>query len=45
MDIRKQDWKLFREKVPEWQELYMEKLLKQYIALLSNIGDTWPEED
>lgn len=36
MDIRKQDWKLFREKVPEWQELYMEKLLKQYIALLSD---------
>jgi len=36
MDIRKQDWKLFREKVPEWQELYMEKLLTQYIALLSD---------
>ncbi len=36
MDIRKQDWKLFREKVPEWQELYIEKLLKQYITLLSD---------
>ena len=23
--ISKSDWKLFREKLPEWQEKYMEK--------------------
>ena len=26
MDISKADWKLFREKLPGWQEAYMEKL-------------------
>ena len=25
--ISKSDWKLFREKLPEWQEKYMEKLV------------------
>ncbi|MCD8397967.1 MAG: multidrug transporter [Lachnospiraceae bacterium] len=34
----KRDWALFREKVPEWQEAYMEKLVKEYIALLSGDG-------
>ncbi len=28
------DWKLFRKLVPGWQESYMEKLLKEYAALL-----------
>ena len=36
MDISKKDWKLFREKLPDWQENYMDKLNKQYIELLSN---------
>ena len=35
MDISKHDWKLFREKLPVWQENYMDKLNKEYIALLS----------
>ena len=26
--ISKADWKLFMEKVPEWQEAYMERSLK-----------------
>lgn len=34
IDISKQDWKLFREKLPEWQEAYMEKLIKEYSKLL-----------
>lgn len=37
--ISKQDWKLFREKVPEWQEHYMEQLVKQYVELLSSPGN------
>ena len=37
-DISKADWKLFREKVPEWQEHYMERLTKEYIDLLSSPG-------
>ncbi len=32
--ITKADWKLFMEKVPEWQEAYMERLLKEYVNLL-----------
>lgn len=37
-EISKCDWKLFRERVPEWQERYMEHLAKQYIELLSSPG-------
>lgn len=33
--ISKSDWKLFREKLPEWQEKYMEKLVGEYITFLS----------
>ena len=29
------DWKLFREKLPEWQEAYMERLIKEYTELLA----------
>lgn len=29
------DWKLFRNKIAEWQEAYMERLNKEYIELLS----------
>lgn len=36
--ITKQDWALFRKKVPEWQEAYMEKLVKEYMELLSGEG-------
>ena len=32
--ITKADWKLFMEKVPEWQEAYMERLLKEYVKML-----------
>ena len=30
----KRDWKLFREKIGEWQEHYMEKLVKEYADYL-----------
>lgn len=35
MEPSKKDWKLYREKVAGWQELYMERLIKDYIAYLS----------
>lgn len=34
--ITKADWKLFMEKVPEWQEAYMERLLKEYVKMLQS---------
>ena len=39
IEISKKDWKLYREKVPEWQEHYMERLTKEYIDLLSGPGN------
>ena len=39
VEISKADWKLFRERVPEWQEYYMERLIKKYIELLSSQGN------
>ena len=33
--IEKKDWKLFREKLPEWQEAYIERLIKEYAELLA----------
>ena len=38
-EISKKDWKLFQERVPEWQEHYMERLVKDYIKLLSAPGN------
>ena len=39
MEISKKDWKLFREKLPDWQEKYMEKLNQEYIELLLKEGN------
>lgn len=35
MDISKKDWDLFKKLLPEWQEAYMERLIKEYILLLN----------
>ena len=35
MESSKRDWKLFREKIAGWQENYMDRLIKEYIKLLS----------
>ena len=35
MECSKSDWKLFRTKIADWQENYMDKLNKEYIKLLS----------
>lgn len=37
-EITKADWKLFREKLPNWQEHFMEKLSQEYIQLLQSPG-------
>lgn len=39
MEISKRDWKLFREKIADWQENYMDRLNKEYIKLLSKDGN------
>ncbi|MGN1136294.1 MAG: multidrug transporter [Oscillospiraceae bacterium] len=35
MEIIKRDLQLFRAKLPEWQETYMEKLIEEYASLLN----------
>ncbi|WP_281828443.1 MULTISPECIES: multidrug transporter [Lactobacillus] len=35
MEVSDYDWKLYRSLLPKWQERYMAKLNKEYIALLS----------
>ena len=39
MDISQKDWKLFRAKLPGWQEAYMERLNKEYIQILNSEGN------
>ena len=34
MEVSKSDWKLFRDRLGDWQEAYMERLIKEYIDLL-----------
>ena len=31
MEISKADWKLYRERVSDWQEHYMEQITKEYV--------------
>ena len=38
MDFSKRDWTLLREKLPGWQEAYMERLLQEYAVLLCSDG-------
>lgn len=35
MEVSDYDWRLYRSLLPKWQERYMAKLNKEYIALLS----------
>lgn len=39
MEISKSDWKLFRAHIAEWQENYMERLVKEYIYMLNGTGN------
>lgn len=33
------DWRLFRSRIPQWQEAYMSKLNEEYVALLTADGN------
>ena len=35
IDISKKDWEKFRERLPVWQERYMDRILLEYIQILS----------
>lgn len=35
-EITKADWKLLQEKLPGWQERYMERLLSEYAHMIEN---------
>ncbi|MCI5649198.1 MAG: hypothetical protein MR332_07180 [Fusicatenibacter sp.] len=36
MEVSKRDWRLYREKLPEWQEAYMERLVATYVEYLKS---------
>ena len=38
-DVIESDWKLFRKKLPDWQESYMAELNQEYIQILTGPGD------
>lgn len=35
MEVSKKDWQLFKEKLPGWQEKYMERLIAEYAKFLT----------
>lgn len=37
-DVSEGDWKLFRKRLPRWQESHMEKLISEYMEILSGEG-------
>ena len=39
MEISKADWKLYRERVSDWQEHYMEQLNQEYVNLPISPGN------
>ncbi len=39
LGANEKDWKLFRSRVPGWQEAYMDRLNHEYIELLSGEGN------
>ena len=38
-DILESDWKLFRQRLPGWQERHMQKLLDEYAAIIAGAGN------
>lgn len=37
-DVAESDWKLFRKRLPGWQESYMERLIGEYMEILGGEG-------
>ena len=40
MNVNEQDWRLFKKRLPYWQEHYMKKLNQEHIKLLSEEGES-----
>ncbi len=38
LEVKESDWKLFRKRLPIWQESYMERLTQEYLQILSGEG-------
>ncbi|MBQ8391770.1 MAG: multidrug transporter [Clostridia bacterium] len=38
MEVSKQDWKLFQDRIGEWQESWIEKINNEYIKILTDEG-------
>ncbi|MBR1770573.1 MAG: multidrug transporter [Lachnospiraceae bacterium] len=38
MDYNEQDWKLFRSRLPDWQEAFMDRLNREYLEILQRDG-------
>lgn len=36
--VNERDWKLFKSKLPDWQENYMDRLLHEYMEILGGEG-------
>jgi len=39
IEVTKSDWKLFVEKLPLWQERYMDHLLQEYAAIIAKTDE------
>lgn len=39
MRIKETDWKLFSQRLPLWQDAYMERLNNEYMAILGGNGE------
>ena len=37
--VLEKDWKLFRKRLPEWQERHMQSLLDEYAAIIAGDGN------
>lgn len=37
--FQERDWKLFRKKLPDWQEAYMDRLNHEYLKILNEKGN------
>lgn len=42
-EFKESDWKLFRKRIVNWQENYIDKLNKEYLALLSEDRNASPQ--
>lgn len=36
IEIKETDWKLYRSRIDDWQEAFMEKLINEYITIIND---------